>query len=169
MMDNPSAYAITEEDLEMLNEISLKLNSIPEMGFFSKPSKNQMGRRGHPSSKMLERSKSSALELKIIVESDLDHLESSQFDPNIKRDIGRSQSPRNMDYREELKSKGLRLDLEGNTEIMQQASIQFNPHNLVKSFDYFADITKERAIHYKRFRLAAINSDLSLRAADMFL
>jgi len=167
MLENPSAYAITEENLELLNQISLKLHNIPDMTFFGKSSKKQVGRR----EAILERSKSCALEIKVIMDSNVEHLESSQFDPSSKPSVlQRSPSPtRNIDYREELRSKGISLDLEANLELIECSQLQFNPHMLVKSFDYFAEITKERANHYKRFRLATINSDLSLRTADMFI
>lgn len=110
------------------------------------------------------------MEIKVIMDSNLDHLESSQFDPTVQQsNHQRSPSPRNVDYREELKSKGMRVEVEETIQEVERPRSQFNPHTLVKSFDYFAEITKERANHYKRFRLATMNSDLSLRTADMFL
>ena len=171
MLENPSAYAISEEDLELLNQISLKLNNIPDMAFFGKAQKKPLGRRAQNSNQaVLERSKSSAMEIKVIMESHTDHLESSQFDPSSQQNPApRSPSPRNADYREELKSKGMRLDLTQTSELRERSQAEFNPQILIKSFDYFADITRERANHYKRFRLATMNSDLSLRTADIFL
>lgn len=49
ILENPSEYAITEEDLELLNEISLKLSNIPDLAFFGKSSKKQVGRRAQNS------------------------------------------------------------------------------------------------------------------------
>jgi hypothetical protein len=118
-----------------------------------------------------ERSKSQFNDSKVsIMSSDMENLEASQFDPNSIHtgEDTKLLTPRNIDYREELKSKGMTVEPEMMASERGGQEGQFNADQLIQTFTFFAEITKERANHYKRFRLATINSDISLRTADSF-
>jgi hypothetical protein len=139
MLENPLSHAISEEDLELLNEISMKLNSLPDMNSFHMENKHESksSRRAQTLQSMgfgsgIRTSNFNEPNLKnSLLNCEVDHLEASQFDPNSTHngDESKAATPRTLDYREELKSKGMTLDLERSE--VEEESTEFNPELLI--------------------------------------
>ena len=139
MLENPLSHAISEQDLELLNEISMKLNFLPTLDSFHMDKKSQSKtnlnkkhhHHHHHSFQGLneERSKTNYGDVKYhYTNGEIEDLEASNFDPDKKylQESDRMFTPRNMDYRNELKTKGMSLEAEIKHGKLSEQSLDFN-------------------------------------------
>lgn len=145
-LQNPKLTSLNEEDIELLSQIKLKLESLPTTSSFDMKSKAKISPFG-----AVNKRKTMGNLRSVSQKIEIERLNTSP------RFVSRSEI-------QNLNMSNITLPL-----FQREEEDQFKFEEILMSLRYFSKIILEKAVHCERFRIASINSDISIKTADHFI
>lgn len=142
-IENPKLTSLNEEDIELLSQIKSKLEALPTTSSFDLRTKAKIS----PLSK------------------------GRHLDPKLRSNSHKvlsvsEHSPRFVSRSEVHHMNTTHITL---PRFKREKSDQFKFEEIFMSMGYFSEIIKEKAVYCERFRIASINSDISIKTADYLI
>lgn len=141
-LTHPELTALNEEDIELLSQIRQKLELLPTTGSFDLTGKSKISPIITPTSRKLG-----------------DKFRSISQ----KMELTKDASPKFIS-RSELNTTQITIPY-----VKREENDSFKFEEILMSLRYFSEIIQEKTLHCERFRIASINSDISIKTADHFI
>lgn len=142
-IENPKLTSLNEDDIELLSQIKSKLDALPTTSSFDMRTKAKISPLTK-SRKLGDNIRSNSQKVFSVTESSPRFVSKSEL--------------------QNMNATHITLPL-----VKREKSDKFKFEEIFMSMGYFSEIIKEKALYCERFRIASINSDISIKTADYLI